>query len=99
MIWQQGYQVTKNVTRKRRTNLVAYACPFHYVTYYYTTLHSRHSLLKLSPQNSVLNNKSNNQVIISMSRSLHDAIKSGSEEEVTVRLNMGEDVNQSFPPR
>jgi len=34
-----------------------------------------------------------------MSRSLHDAIKSGNEEEVVTRLNMGEDVNQSFPPR
>jgi hypothetical protein len=34
-----------------------------------------------------------------MSRSLHDAISSGNEEEVTARLNMGEDVNQSFSPR
>merc|ERR1711872_977763 len=38
-------------------------------------------------------------ISISMSRSLHDAILSGNEEEVVTRLNMGEDVNQSFPPR
>jgi len=34
-----------------------------------------------------------------MSRSLHDAILSGNEDEIITRLNMGEDVNQSFPPR
>jgi len=34
-----------------------------------------------------------------MSRSLHDAILSKNEEEVVTRLNMGEDVNQSHPPR
>jgi len=38
-------------------------------------------------------------ISISMSRSLHHAILSGNEEEVVTRLNMGEDVNQSFPPR
>ena len=34
-----------------------------------------------------------------MSRSLQDAVTSGNVGEVAVRLNMGEDVNDSFPPR
>ena len=34
-----------------------------------------------------------------MSLSLHDAIKAGNVEEVTIRLNMGEDIDQSYPPR
>jgi len=33
-----------------------------------------------------------------MSRSLHDAVNSGSLAEVTVRINMGEDINSTFPP-
>ena len=34
-----------------------------------------------------------------MSRSLHDAVKAGTLEEVIIRLNLGEDIDQSFPPR
>ena len=34
-----------------------------------------------------------------MSRSLQDAVASGNIGEVEVRINMGEDVNDSFPPR
>ena len=34
-----------------------------------------------------------------MSRSLQDAVATGSIGEVEVRINMGEDVNDSFPPR
>ena len=34
-----------------------------------------------------------------MSRSLQDAVASGNLGEVEVRINMGEDVNDSFPPR
>ena len=33
-----------------------------------------------------------------MSRTLHDAVASGSLAEVEVRLNMGEDINSSYPP-
>jgi len=33
-----------------------------------------------------------------MSRSLHDAVNCGSLAEVTVRINMGEDINSTFPP-
>ena len=37
--------------------------------------------------------------VLLMSRSLQDAVTSGNVGEVEVRLNMGEDVNDSFPPR
>jgi len=47
----------------------------------------------------VLGSHCDNQDLIPMSRSLHDAILSKNEEEVVTRLNMGEDVNQSHPPR
>ena len=47
----------------------------------------------------VLGSHCDNQDLISMSRSLHDAILSKNGEEVVTRLNMGEDVNQSHPPR
>ena len=33
-----------------------------------------------------------------MSRSLHDAVLSNNVQEVVIRLNMGEDVNQRYPP-
>jgi len=34
-----------------------------------------------------------------MSRSLHEAVKVGKVEEVIIRLNIGEDIDQSYPPR
>lgn len=34
-----------------------------------------------------------------MSLSLHGAIQAGNVAEVMIRLNMGEDINQSYPPR
>ena len=37
--------------------------------------------------------------VLLMSRSLQDAVASGNIGEVEVRINMGEDVNDSFPPR
>ena len=35
---------------------------------------------------------------LTMSRTLHDAVTSGNLAEITVRLNMGEDVNSVYPP-
>ena len=37
--------------------------------------------------------------VILMSRSLQDAVTTGNVDEGEVRLNMGEDVNDSFAPR
>ena len=34
-----------------------------------------------------------------MSRNIYEAIKTDKLEEVTIRLNLGEDIDQSFPPR
>ena len=36
---------------------------------------------------------------IDMSRSLHEAVRSNNVEEVIIRLNLGEDINQRYPPR
>ena len=37
--------------------------------------------------------------LITMSRSIFEAIRTDKLEEVTIRLNLGEDIDQSFPPR
>ena len=37
--------------------------------------------------------------IITMSRNIFEAIRAGRLEEVTIRLNLGEDIDQAFPPR
>ena len=34
-----------------------------------------------------------------MSRNIFEAIRTDKLEEVTIRLNLGEDIDQSFPPR
>ena len=37
--------------------------------------------------------------LITMSRNIYEAIRTDKLEEVTIRLNLGEDIDQSFPPR
>ena len=34
-----------------------------------------------------------------MSSNIYEAIRRDKVEEVTIRLNLGEDIDQSFPPR
>ena len=34
-----------------------------------------------------------------MSRNIFEAIRADKLEEVTIRLNLGEDIDQAFPPR
>ena len=37
--------------------------------------------------------------LITMSRNIYEAIRTDKLEEVTIRLNLGEDIDQSYPPR
>ena len=37
--------------------------------------------------------------LVTMSRNIYEAIRTDKLEEVTIRLNLGEDIDQSFPPR